>query len=273
MIEDAKIPIIITRKENANAENKNFDQRIIVRLSGGPGGIPIGSASDFVIPLSKNDILIDFLYTGSGTNLIYPAPNFGTAVSQVRSFIIDIRRRNPKAQIVLFGESLGAVIAAASIDKSAIKDKSPVVDQVVLLSPVTISMQEFIDFWEDLSPTTEAENLFSIYRVLESEKDDWSTRKIVRMNRIEVLKNFFEVQELDNSLKQRTDNIFHTTDILLLYGENDPLVAAKDIEKMMGSPVVEIEKIDRMHHSFSTPGHVEHTRYAIEVFLESRFGR
>lgn len=267
MIGDAKIPLIVTRTKNNKLENQSVDRRIIIRLSGGPGGINIGLGTDFVVQLSENDVLIDFLYTGSGTNLLYPAPNFEIAVSQVHHFIADIRNRNPNAQIVLFGHSLGAVIATAAIQKNATQIGVPIVDKIVLLSPATSSTREFIKFSDDLSRSVKHESLLEIYRVLESDKDDWSTRNIVKMSRLEVLKNFFSNDELDASLKKRILNNVQPPTIIL-YGDKDPIVAADDIETMRDLASVSIERIDGMQHTFSTLGHVADMRYAIEMFLE-----
>lgn len=261
-INKAKIPLVLTRRENSGVRGQDFDKRLIVRLSGGPGGIPIGAMSDFVIPLRKNDLIIDFLYTGSGTNLVYPNQNFNLAVSQVHSFLASLRRRNRKAEIVLVGESLGGVIAL-----TAMEGASSIVDKIVLISPVASSMQSFVDRSRSMSSKVAERSLLEIYRVLESADDDWSTRDIRQLSRIDVLSNFFPEDALSDTIVDRASRVSDVPK-LVIYGDRDPIIGMEEIESLRGVKAVSLEEIIGMDHSFSNLGHVNEMRYAIETFLD-----
>lgn len=259
-INKTKIPLVLTRRDDSDVRGHDFDQRLIVRLSGGPGGIPIGAMSDFFIPLNANDILIDFLYTGSGTNLVHPGPNFNSAVSQVHSFLESLRRRNRKAEIVLVGESLGGVIALTAMERT-----SSMVDKLVLISPVASSIQSFLDRSRSMSSQVDERSLLEIYRVLESAEDDWTTSDIRQLNRIDVLSRFFPEDAVSDTIADRASRVSDVP-MLVIYGDRDPIIGLGEIDDLKSMKAVSLEEISGMEHTFSNLGHVKQMQDAIELF-------
>jgi pimeloyl-ACP methyl ester carboxylesterase len=266
-IEESRIPLILTRRVNGKINADKFDGRIFIRLSGGPGGIPIGVISDFTIPMRNKDILIDFLYAGSGTNLLYPEPNFRVAVNQINSFLRSLRSRNPDAEIIVVGESLGGVLALESLGNTVGITSKGLADKVVLISPLARSVRSFIKLSSDLAAKESVDNLFEIYRVIDSKEDDWSTGHIRRLNQIDVLSKFFPVDALNDEISERIDKI-ESKPVLLIYGSEDPVIGISELEGLAGRKFVTLERVDGMKHFVSNLGHIEAMRYAIHSFLD-----
>ena len=267
VIGDHKIPLIVTRLAQNEIRGQGFAGRVFVRLCGGPGGIPFGAMSDYVIPLAENDLIIDFLYTGSGTNLIYPGANFGTAVAQVRTFVESLRRRNRAAEIVLVGESLGARIGLAAMAKETWQGTAAPVDRMILISPVARSAQSFFDVSNEMARQVDPNSLFEMYRIVRPEGDDWSTRTIRRLNRIDVLGKFFPKDALNDTI---VDSVSRVPDLpmLVMYGDRDPIIGLVEIEALRGTPSVTLETIHGMQHSITILGHLHEMRYVTGLFLE-----
>jgi len=265
MIEDAKIPLIVTRRTENRISSDDFSGTIIVRISGGPGGMAFQPANEFAILLGEADILIDFFYSGSGTNLIYPSPNFDVASAQIRQFIDRLQKSNRDVQIVLLGESLGGPIVLSSLSKSP-KIKWGKADKVVLINPVSLPPKEFFEEAKRAANELPDSELRNIYRTIESKNDDWSSRNIVELNRADVFKRFFEPENFVMGIEERLAEA-DIQKVLILFGSEDPIIGVERLRAINDLPNITSIEINGMGHSPTAFPHFQEMRDAIDDFL------
>lgn len=248
------VPVAVSWRDDANFEDKSNIGPIIIRVPGGPGGVDIFPSSDFTTPLFGDAAVIDLFYTGHGFNILHPKPSFQIAADQLSLMLERVRARNPRAEIILMGESLGAVISLAALDKLSAKDgnaRTPV-DKLVLLSPPFGSLQDTASKLREMSAQNEVEDQKFVYRVRQNGTKYNEFGSLQNILGSEVFEKFAADSEKFRSLESRIDAIKNLPGTLIIFGDRDVRISLDNAEAFLSKSRrgVQVIKIAGMDHQF-----------------------
>lgn len=270
-IGEKSIPVSVSRSRNFDGEAGQFKGTIFVRVPGGPGGSEIFSPISSLSDSDSGAIFIDFFYTGNGFNLLYPSPSFRMAASQLVQFLSNLRSLNPEARVVLIGESLGATIAIAAIEKLTPNAGATkrVVNEVVLLSGPFTNLDEAGKTLRDLFGGGSLSDRAVLYRVRSDGTDYRRYGELRELDWYDVFTKFYEHEEGAVSLYDRIERSDAKIPILLIYGRNDKRIGVELAEHFASTPIasVQIEPIDGMGHQPANYFELHDVLDEIEAFL------
>lgn len=253
-LQDRIVPVAVSWRDDANFEDESNIWPIIIRVPGGPGGVGIFPAADHTTPLFGNTAVIDFFYTGQGFNILHPKPSFEIAADQLSLMLQRVRAQNPRAEIILMGESLGAVISLAALEKLPARDGNarPPVDKLVLLSPPFGSLQDTASKLRDMSAPNQGGHQKFAYRVRQDGAKYNEFGSLQNIDSFEVFEKFAADGEKSRSLESRIDAIKNLPGTLIIFGGRDVRISLDDAEAFLSKSRrrVQVFKIAGMDHQF-----------------------
>lgn len=272
-LQDRIVPVAVSWREDANFEDESNIWPIIIRVPGGPGGVEIFPAADHTTPLFGNTAVIDFFYTGQGFNILHPKPSFQIAADQLSLMLQRVRAQNPRAEIILMGESLGSVISLAALEKLPARDGNarPPVDKLVLLSPPFGSLQDTASNLRDMFAQNQGGHQKLAYRVRQDGAKYNEFGSLQNIDAFEVLEKFAADGEKSRSLESRIDAIKNLPRTLIIFGGRDVRISLDDAEAFLSKSRrrVQVFKIVGMDHQFENGDQISMVYNRIdEFFLE-----
>ncbi|MEO1020745.1 MAG: hypothetical protein AAFY56_24170, partial [Pseudomonadota bacterium] len=230
-----RVPIIVSRAQDFEYQSVADRRTIYVRVPGGPGQTDIISPSDELIDYFEDTLVIDFFYTGNGFNTIHPQPAFDIASSQLAFFLKEVRARNPDANIVLIGISLGAVISTSAMNIAEPSDIA--LDSLVLLSPPFASLEEVGPRLEALPGADDMTKRSVSYRLRDVNSNYNVEGKEVELDWTEVFERFYSAEQGEVRLVDRLRQIGGHQRTLIIYGYADERIAPELAAQFLVDPI------------------------------------
>jgi pimeloyl-ACP methyl ester carboxylesterase len=239
--------------------------RILIRVIGGPGGsvAPSAAYSTLLNVLRPGDVLVTPAYPGTRHGTFYPDENFTPGSALIAHWLREVRRRNPDAEVVLVGESLGGPIALEA-NRVAGKDAA---DRIVLISPLAYS-------------SADAEANFTQRRGAEYRNDNKTAVRVLRRGAgaepshiwqqvfsTDLFKTFFPKSERNVAIAARLRVNAHVP-ILLVYGTQDWRAGFALLEQLTPEENLRVVRIADMPHEVGAE-YQRRVSAAVSDFLDS----
>jgi len=217
---------------------------IMIRVVGGPGGIIAPQPRDLATNrlLKRGGLLVTVGYTGTSYRSTYPNPDFDIAASEISYISRQIRRRCPTEAVILIGESLGGMIAAAAVSG----DFRGHADLLILLSPLMYSPRMAAENFTRLHHFYESDRRMTIRLVRDGTHDKWS-----RIYSIDLFDRFFPVNRADEGLIAylRGANGVPTT---IMFGDLDEVIGVDVASQLTASRSIRLLSIRGMNHEITS---------------------
>jgi len=221
---------------------------IFVKVVGGPGGSIAPDTGDrrYLDLLGPNDFLVNIGYTGTRYRTLYPKPDFKTACTEVSAYLVELRRRNPDAKLVIIGESLGGPIVAGALQIS--RD----VDAVILVSPMMFSPFEGNDNFVSVLKHGYRNDTKIAVRKLADQAQPWSDGHWSSEYSIDLFAAFFEKTEMNVDLRLRLAG-FKIPPMLIVFGGADDVIGRTKLADLSSLPGLTLFEVSGMKHTVDPP--------------------
>lgn len=268
--EDKFIPAIVAYSDAFSKRIQSEDLEIYVRVPGGPGAAQILSDTHSVIDYSDKTVSIDLHYTGNGFNTLHPYPSFRIAADQVASFLIQLRRRNPQAKIILLGESLGAVISVEALRlMEENRSQSSLINKLILLSPPFGTLDETVEKMDELFDRPLLGEAIREYRIRSNNENYNEYGVIKKIHWRDFYERFYPEEEGDVRLFGRLARLSQLPPTLVIYGDEDERILPELADQFEKVPMggVDLIPIKGMEHSIMPGREQLDVRYEISMFV------
>jgi pimeloyl-ACP methyl ester carboxylesterase len=219
-----ELPIVYYVRPPRPGSEMPSSPNVYIYLIGGPGGhiAPVPYDDAFIDILQVGDVLVKFPYSGTAHLSHYPDADLNRAVAQVTSFIEDIKRRSPKTELTLIGESLGGVIVEAALERPAPRQQ---IKKAILVNPLMFSPDEAIEnFALNLGYDLEKSDNYQVRNEGDGGKIEWAG-----LPSADLFVAFFPVDQRRINLLER---LSHTKEVphLIIFGGSDDIIGKSYLE-------------------------------------------